>query len=315
MIRLHFHEVWTVCDQGTPPCHTASCLRASSLDASCTNCATSSRRLPLDSKARDSRLVDEHVANETIGERRIGRRVLEPKLLRVVLRVDVVADADELLIRVRGRQQDHRDADQVGRRDLRWRWRSGLGASTHFEERRATSNSNELTPAASAMTRRARRTDGDRADHARVELLVVALVLRRAHVDELPLDVCAVRRCRRRDAPSCNGAMHSKTILNRLHESAGAGIARTHYGAANAERGSSTLTSTMFTAAMLSTGCWSAHLPQLGLRAADAALRTDASTRQLAWTIPRRRQRERRDQTRRVARAGASRSRRIRGGP
>mmetsp|Transcript_32384 Transcript_32384/g.82558 ORF Transcript_32384/g.82558 Transcript_32384/m.82558 type:complete len:203 (-) Transcript_32384:260-868(-) len=69
---------------------------------------------PVDLVARHARLVDENVAHEPLVLDLLGRRLHE--LGRVVLRVDVVADPDELLLVVEAAEQDDRHSQDV----VRW---------------------------------------------------------------------------------------------------------------------------------------------------------------------------------------------------
>lgn len=106
------------------------------------------------------------VPHEAVKLDRVRRARLH--LLVVVLRVLVVAHAHELLLLVRAREDERRDAEHVLRRDLA-----------------------RLRRAALELERVHAR--GHRPDEAVVELLVELLVARARDVDEPPFDVCGTK--------------------------------------------------------------------------------------------------------------------------
>jgi len=120
------------------------------------------QNIPLDGEAGDAGLLGQDVAADVLDEGLGGRVVGE--LLRVVLVVDVVADADKLAAVVGARQEDHGNTEQLVDGDaLSIR---GLGLK------------DELVDA-----------DGDGADEQRVELLVVVVGLSGTHIGQLPLKI------------------------------------------------------------------------------------------------------------------------------
>ena len=88
-----------------------------------------------------------------------------------VLGVDVVAYPDELLLGVRAREEDDGHADEVARRNPGRQRRGGLA--------RWSAPPDQARPSPTHLELEAVHSDGDWADHARVELLVERFALSR----------------------------------------------------------------------------------------------------------------------------------------